>query len=146
MLPPGVSAPTTGGSRADPQAAYDPQAPYSPQGERRGEVGQRPGQSKEGDDKSKNRPIRIDPQKIAAADQAKELGGSASLTISAGQGGVALREPVKKVRHGDDEIELRTLTREEKAARRFRRNIIMAVIGIGFLITATLVLVQLTSG
>jgi hypothetical protein len=45
-------------------------------------------------------------------------------------GFVKLKEPVKKVEVGGEEVELHRLTPEEKARRRFFKNIIMAIIGI----------------
>ncbi|MAR11365.1 MAG: hypothetical protein CL681_15585, partial [Blastopirellula sp.] len=49
----------------------------------------------------------------------------------------ALREPVKTVGYGDDEVELRQLTSEEKAARGLRRKIIMWTVGL-FVIIITM--------
>ena len=47
---------------------------------------------------------------------------------------VSLRDPVKTVVHGGEEMELHQLTSEERAARRFRRNLIVWTIGIIILI------------
>jgi hypothetical protein len=47
---------------------------------------------------------------------------------------IALREPVKTVSVGGREVELRRLSPEEKAARRFKRNFFVAVFGMLFLI------------
>jgi hypothetical protein len=43
------------------------------------------------------------------------------------------REPVRTIRHGDTVIEIRRLTPEERRARRFRRNLMMIVIGVSIL-------------
>ena len=45
-------------------------------------------------------------------------------------GQVALRDPVKTIRDGDEEIELRTLTPEEKARRRFWKNLFVWTFGL----------------
>ncbi len=45
-----------------------------------------------------------------------------------------LREPVRTIRQGDTVIELRRLTPEERQARRFRRNVMMVVIGVSILL------------
>ena len=42
----------------------------------------------------------------------------------------AVREPVKTVGYGDDEVELRQLSSEEKASRGLRRKIIMWTVGL----------------
>ncbi|MBW3597462.1 MAG: hypothetical protein KY475_09335 [Planctomycetes bacterium] len=56
---------------------------------------------------------------------------------------VALREPVKTVGKGDREIELRRLTPDEKAARRFKRSLFLATFGLLFLILSMLVMAYL---
>jgi len=48
-------------------------------------------------------------------------------------GFVALKETPKTIVHGDEEIEVRRLTPQEKAARRFRRNLILGCICIAIL-------------
>ena len=55
-----------------------------------------------------------------------------TVTIPDPQGGsYVVREPVKTIRAASGEvIELRRLTPEEKAARRFRRNLIMMIFGL----------------
>jgi DNA-directed RNA polymerase subunit RPC12/RpoP len=52
---------------------------------------------------------------------------------------IALREAVKTVSVGGREVELRRLTPEEKASRRFRRNLFVAGFGLIFLIVFLLV-------
>lgn len=42
---------------------------------------------------------------------------------------VALRDPVKTIGVGDEERELRQLSAEEKARRRFRRNVVIWILG-----------------
>jgi|GEM_PF-1037566 len=44
-----------------------------------------------------------------------------------------LHEPVRTIRRGDSLIEIRRLTPEERRARRFRRNLMMIVIGVSIL-------------
>ena len=49
------------------------------------------------------------------------------------------REPVRTVRRGDTVIEIRRLTPEERQARRFRRNLMMIVIGVSILLAIVLI-------
>jgi hypothetical protein len=49
------------------------------------------------------------------------------------------REPVRTVRHGDTVIEIRRLTPEERRARRFRRNLMMIVIGVSILMAIVVI-------
>ena len=48
-------------------------------------------------------------------------------------------EPVRTVRHGETVIEIRRLTPEERRARRFRRNVLMVVVGVSILLAIVLV-------
>jgi hypothetical protein len=48
-------------------------------------------------------------------------------------------EPVRTVRHGTTVIEIRRLTPEERRARRFRRNVLMIVVGVSILLAIVLV-------
>jgi hypothetical protein len=48
-------------------------------------------------------------------------------------------EPVRTVRYGDTEIEIRRLTPTERRARRFRRNVVMVVVGVSILLAIVLV-------
>jgi hypothetical protein len=48
-------------------------------------------------------------------------------------------EPVRTVRYGDTEIEIRRLTPEERRSRRFRRNVVMVVVGVSILLAIVLV-------
>ena len=60
-----------------------------------------------------------------------------------GEGSYTIREPVKTIRSSSGElIELRQLSPEEKAARRFRRNIIMAIFGIVVLVVVVAILIN----
>lgn len=65
-------------------------------------------------------------------------------TASAGDtdvpGGLALEEPVKIIRSGGAEIELRRLTPEERRARRARRNLIILVVGASLLVALVVIL------
>ena len=59
----------------------------------------------------------------------------AGSVVGGGMGGeegglVRLREPVKTVGYGDDAVELRTLTPEERARRRLRKNLILWTVGL----------------
>lgn len=49
-------------------------------------------------------------------------------------GALAFREPVKTIRDGDTEIELRQLTPEERRSRRTRRNLLLLVVGATLLV------------
>jgi hypothetical protein len=49
------------------------------------------------------------------------------------------REPVRTVRHGDKVVEIRRLTPEERQARRFRRNLMMIVIGVSILMAIVVI-------
>jgi hypothetical protein len=56
---------------------------------------------------------------------------------------IALREPVKTIAKHGQEIELRRLSPEEKAQRRFKRNLFVATFGLLFLIVTMLVMAYL---
>jgi hypothetical protein len=68
------------------------------------------------------------------------------LIPSEGGGYIALREPTKTVTARGREIELRRLTPEEKEQRRFRRNVVVAGLGLAFLIVALVVMGFLRGG
>lgn len=53
---------------------------------------------------------------------------------------LAFHEPVKTIRSGGAEIELRRLTPEERRARRARRNLLMLVIGAAILVALVVTL------
>ena len=55
-----------------------------------------------------------------------------------------MREPVKTVGEGDEEIELKSLTTEEKERKKLKKNLI--VWGVGLVIIAITVFVLLTMG
>jgi len=57
-------------------------------------------------------------------------------------GYVAVDDSVKTVRVKGEEVELRRLTPEEKARRRFRRNVVMWAIGALLLILTTAILLN----
>jgi hypothetical protein len=57
---------------------------------------------------------------------------------------VTVREPVKTVGEGDEEIELRSLTGEEKERKKLKKNLI--VWGFGLVIIAITVYVLLAMG
>ena len=93
-------------------------------------------------------PVTNGPTPVAAPTATGAAHGAASgtVTIPDPQGGSYLvREPVKTIRTADGEmIPLRSLTPEEKAARRFRRNLLMMIFGLVvlFLVTAILMNVR----
>jgi len=49
-------------------------------------------------------------------------------------GELVFQEPVRTVRHGSTVIEIRRLTPEERRTRRFRRNLMMIVVGVSILL------------
>jgi hypothetical protein len=49
-------------------------------------------------------------------------------------------EPVRTIRHGASVIEIRRLTPEERHARRFRRNVLMIVVGVSILLAVVILL------
>jgi len=49
-------------------------------------------------------------------------------------------EPVRTIRHGDAVIEIRRLTPEERRGRRFRRNLLMVVVGVSILLATYMLL------
>jgi hypothetical protein len=49
-------------------------------------------------------------------------------------------EPVRTIRHGNTVIEIRRLTPEERRARRFRRNVLMIVVGVSILLATYILL------
>jgi hypothetical protein len=53
---------------------------------------------------------------------------------------LAFREPVKTILHGDQVLELRQLTPEERRLRRTRRNVLILVIGAALLVTLVMAL------
>jgi len=57
---------------------------------------------------------------------------------------VTIREPVKTVGDGDEEIELKTLTAEEKEKKKLKKNLI--VWGFGLVIMAITLYALLTMG
>lgn len=55
---------------------------------------------------------------------------------------LAFREPVKTIRSGGAEIELRRLTPEERRLRRARRNLLFLVVGAALLVALVTLLGQ----
>ncbi len=53
---------------------------------------------------------------------------------------LAFSEPVRTIRHGTTVIEIRRLTPEERQARRFRRNVLMIVVGVSILLAVVILL------
>jgi hypothetical protein len=65
--------------------------------------------------------------------------------IPTGDGSVVtVREPVKTVGEGDDEVELRSRTPEERAKRRLRKNLVLW--GFGLIVMAIVLIILLTTG
>lgn len=54
--------------------------------------------------------------------------------------GLAFRDPVRTVRSGDTEIELRRLSPDEKRTRRARRNLLILVVGAALLVGLAVIL------
>jgi hypothetical protein len=61
-----------------------------------------------------------------------EAASSATGPPAAGE--LVFQEPVRTVRHGNTVIEIRRLTPEERRTRRFRRNLMMIVVGVSLLL------------
>ncbi len=78
-------------------------------------------------------------QDVVAAKPGVAADGSVLIPTEEG-GYVALREPVKTVTVKGKEIELRRLTPEEKAQRRFKRNLFVASFGLLFLIVMMMIM------
>jgi hypothetical protein len=98
-------------------------------------------------------PPGVEPENSSAADG----GGSSAegvveitgdlpegvVVLPSSDGGfVAVRESVKTVEFGGEEVELRKLTPEEKARKRLFRTIFMAVFGLVFLTLIAVVLIM----
>lgn len=82
-------------------------------------------------------PRRAAPRHAATGDDLPVVGGT-PLDPKASE--LAFSEPVRTIRHGDTVIEIRRLTPEERRARRFRRNVLMVVVGVSILLTTYLLL------
>jgi len=61
-----------------------------------------------------------------------------AVTAAPAAGELVFQEPVRTVRHGDAVIEIRRLTPEERRTRRFRRNLMMIVVGVSLLLLIVL--------
>jgi hypothetical protein len=81
-------------------------------------------------------PRQSGPQ-VAAGDDLPVVGGT-PLDPKASE--LVFSEPVRTIRHGETVIEIRRLTPEERRARRFRRNVLMIVVGVSILLTTYLLL------
>lgn len=87
--------------------------------------------------------VSTPPEHAAVADaigSAATLAGTAPPAMAGVPGGLAFREPVRTVRSGGAEIELRRLTPDEKRARRARRNLIIFMIGAALLLALVVIL------
>lgn len=73
------------------------------------------------------------PPPVEASDAGTRIGPDEAAALS-------FREPVKIVRSGGAEIELRRLTPEEKRARRARRNLVILVVGAALLVALVVIL------
>lgn len=62
-----------------------------------------------------------------------QLPAGTSAVPTPGGGFVTIKDTPKTIVHGDEEIEVRRLTPEEKAQRRFRRNLILGCICLAIL-------------
>lgn len=71
------------------------------------------------------------------------VAGEEGVAIPTAGGVVAVREPTKTVEYDGEEVELRQLTPAEKRRRRLIKNLVMAALGILFLIVTALILVNL---
>jgi hypothetical protein len=58
-------------------------------------------------------------------------------------GFVSIREPVKVIGDGDEAIELRPLTPEEKARRKFRKNLLLWGFGLAMMFVVMLILLTM---
>ncbi|MFM7137586.1 MAG: hypothetical protein ACKO1M_11030 [Planctomycetota bacterium] len=72
-----------------------------------------------------------------AGDQMPMVGGT-PLDPQASE--LAFSETVRTIRHGNTVIEIRRLTPEERRVRRFRRNVLMIVVGVSILLATYLLL------
>ena len=81
-------------------------------------------------------PRRAGPQPVATANL--PVTGGTPLDPKAAE--LAFSEPVRMIRHGDSLIEIRRLTPEERQARRFRRNVLMIVVGVSILLAVVILL------
>jgi hypothetical protein len=81
-------------------------------------------------------PRRAGPKPVATANL--PITGGTPLDPKAAE--LAFSEPVRTIRHGDSVIEIRRLTPEERQARRFRRNVLMIVVGVSILLAVVILL------
>ncbi|MDX1944735.1 MAG: hypothetical protein SFU86_04945, partial [Pirellulaceae bacterium] len=78
---------------------------------------------------------------IPAAPQKAPVLAPGAVAMPTPDGGVvAVRDKPKTLGRGDSEIELRRLSPEEKARRRFRRNLILGTVCVVILLTVAFVL------
>lgn len=85
----------------------------------------------------------VEPEPVAAATPAGEgaelLPHPGGAPADARSEELVFAEPVRTIRQGDRVIEIRRLTPEERRSRRFRRNLMMIVVGISILLAIVLV-------
>ena len=81
-------------------------------------------------------PRRAGPHPVANANL--PVAGGTPLDPKASE--LAFSEPVRTIRHGDTVIEIRRLTPEERQARRFRRNVLMILVGVSILLAVVILL------
>lgn len=80
-------------------------------------------------------PVDHSADRAAAPDSPAAFGvGTGRPDAASDSGALAFREPVKTIRAGDAEIELRQLTPEERRTRRARRNLVLLVVGATLLV------------
>jgi hypothetical protein len=84
----------------------------------------------------------LTPEPIAAAAPADERNESlpqvGGAPVEARSEELVFAEPVRTIRQGDRVIEIRRLSPEERRSRRFRRNLMMIVVGISILLAIVL--------
>lgn len=118
LLPPGAERATSGGTKIESMLPPGSQTPSSPVA------------------------ANVRPDTPVAATDEKQSG---PVVIPTADGDyVAVREPVKTVGYGDDEVELRQLTAEEKARRRLKKNLILW--GFGLLVIGVTLAILLAIG
>jgi hypothetical protein len=82
---------------------------------------------------------------VPATPERPVSGPARPISVSSGDAGLFnLREPVRTVGVGDDAIELKSLSPEEKARRRLKKNILLW--GIGLVVIGITIAILLISG
>ncbi len=84
----------------------------------------------------------VEPAPVVAAapgdDRAESLPQVGGAPVEARSEELVFAEPVRTIRQGDRVIEIRRLSPEERRSRRFRRNLMMIVVGISILLAIVL--------